>query len=428
MWPFTRAKKPERSPSGDPTRFFRIGFAGPRAAVSYRQAVIAADAVLHPTVHKCLRKIGTSVATVDWEVIQAKRVRRGAAAEGESASKLMPKLQAMLDDPSDDVSDDATRMLMAVYLAAFGRFYLKITRDTQGVPSAIYVLSPARVKEISNQAGIITSFEYAAGAGRETIPTRAAVAKSESFPPYGAKISLPGIDTGTNGGDILSDTPLNSLGLPMQVIEQLLRRAVDTASGHPNSKYIVTTPKLLTREQEENLDRELSDRETDGKESGRVLLLTGEEIKVTKLDNDLSDLHSKVPLDDMERRVCSAFGIPPAMLGLNGADGAKFAQNYGESRLAFWEDTIEPIYLVTIERGLTAALCNPGVEIRFNRGSVAALQDAISARLGKLELVSTLSIDEKRELAGLGPAKAGTVFHNPKTPAAPATVDPAGSN
>ena len=415
MWPFTRAKKPEHSPAANPSRLFRIGFAGPRAAVSYRQSIAAAEAMLHPSVHRCLRKLASSVQTVDWQIVKDKRANR--AADDVRGPDVTARLQATLDNPSDEYSDEALRYLMALYLAAYGKFYLKIARDTQGLPSAIYILSPARVKEINNTKGVVIGYQYTAGAGQETFPTRAAAKGGEGqFPPYGAKIAIPGMDTGANGVDIPSDSPLSSLGLPMQVIEQLMQRAVDTASGHPNSKYIVTTPELLTREQEESVVRELTDREAGGADSGRVLMLSGKEIKVTKLDNDLSDLHSKVPLDDMERRIAAGFGIPPAMLGLNGADGAKFAQNYGESRLAFWEDTVDPSYLVPIERGLTAAICSPGWEVRFNRGSVPAMQDAIAARLARLEVVSTLSIDEKRDLAGMSPAKSGTVFHTPKTP------------
>jgi len=35
-------------------------------------------------------------------------------------------------------------------------------------------------------------------------------------------------------------------------------------------------------------------------------------------------------------------------IGLGSADAAKYANNYGESRLSFWQDTIVPSYLSPI--------------------------------------------------------------------------------
>ena len=65
-----------------------------------------------------------------------------------------------------------------------------------------------------------------------------------------------------------------------------------------------------------------------------MLFLYNTDIKVHKLDNELGDIHSKLPLDDMTRQIAGVFGVPVPLLGLGSSDAAKFTGNYAESRLA----------------------------------------------------------------------------------------------
>ena len=54
------------------------------------------------------------------------------------------------------------------------------------------------------------------------------------------------------------------------------------------------------------------------------------DVKVHTLDNQLGDIHAKLPLDDMTRQIAGVFGVPVALLGLGSADAAKYASNYVE--------------------------------------------------------------------------------------------------
>lgn len=425
FWPFSRAAEIAQRAApvlANPARLLSIGFAGPRAAVSYDKVVKAYLALCHPSVHKCVTKLAQSVQTVDWVVIKSKR--SALVAEDMRNGKVLAAIQSALDRPAQDMTGAQARYLMAMYLALFGRVYLVVTRDSAGIPSGFYLLSPARVDEVVNKQGLVVGFKFKGGVQSVEYPTKDVATGDKAkdtaagFKPYVVKIEIPMPDAGfPDGMTRPSNTPLNGLGLPMQVVTMLLERAVDTASGHPNSKYIVTSSSLLTREQEKEIENALAARQPGEEQSGRILFMAGADMKTTKLDSDLSDLHSKVPLDDMERRIASAFGIPPAILGLNGQDGSKFAQNYSESRIAFWEDTIEPAYLAPIEEGLTEALCPPGWSVTFKRSSVPAMQDAIAKRLATLEAISTLTLEEKRAFAGAPPPEAGAVMHSPKAPA-----------
>ena len=111
-----------------------------------------------------------------------------------------------------------------------------------------------------------------------------------------------------------------------------MQRALDTASGHPNVKYVITAEKTLTKQQKEALHKHLEEAGPGGENSGNVLFLYNTDVKVHKLDNKLADIHSKSRLDDMTRQIAGVFGVPVALLGLGSADAAKYASNYVESR------------------------------------------------------------------------------------------------
>ncbi len=196
---------------------------------------------------------------------------------------------------------------------------------------------------------------------------------------------------------------LGAIGLPAAVVEMLLQRAYDTASGHPNTRYIVTAEKTLTNKQKDAVKEHIENSGPGGEEAGNILFLYNTKVEVHKLDNDLSDIHSKMPADDMTRMIAGAFGIPIALIGLGAADGAKFAGNYTESRRSFWEDTIIPQYLTPIAGGLTTALCPPGARIVFDLDTIEAIIESRAARAKTIEPVTFLTNDEKRELAGYPP-------------------------
>ena len=123
-----------------------------------------------------------------------------------------------------------------------------------------------------------------------------------------------------------------------------MQRAYDTASGHPNIKYVITSDKTLTKQQVDALKEHLEKSGPGESGSGNVLFLYNTKIEVHMMDNKLGDIHSKIPLDDMTRIIAGVFGVPVALLGLSNADSAKYSNNYEQSRLALWQDTNRALY------------------------------------------------------------------------------------
>lgn len=382
---------PVRDPNATPKSPFGAWGRNQRRLVEYNNVIAAHRALQHPIVFRCLNKIATSLQQVSWYAEADPDV---VASERANATTIKA-LNALLQSPNDNMAPDQLRFWMALSYAVYGRAPFKVGLGVQGVANGIYPLDAAFVKADIDSRGQIVRYKYGNLEDPTILPSKAKAGEGKNFIAEIATPSLAGtLETGRN------INALGAIGLPAEVAEMLLKRAWDTASGHPNMKYIITSEKTLTDKQRDAIKEHIEEAAPDGEESGNILFLYNTAIEVHKLDNDLKDIHSKMPLDDMSRMIAGAFGIPISLLGLGAADGAKFAGNYIESRQSFWEDTIVPCYCTPIATGLTSALCPYGARIRFDLDSIDAIQDSRAARSQKLETVSFLTNDEKREIAG----------------------------
>ncbi|UPT53278.1 portal protein [Synechococcus phage Ssp-JY38] len=385
----------ERDEPGSP-----IYRSGRITLISYNEVVSAEAALKHPVIARCVRKIAESVQSVRWF---AELDPDASAADRANKATVIADLNALLNSPTDGMSGDELRFWMGMNYALYSRFAFKVGVGTRGTANGIYPLVTRWVSAEMNGRGLLSHYNYGEGENKETLPLRR---KARDGASYAYQVAMPNLDAafmaGRNTGTL---NQLCSIGLPAQIITVLLRRAIDTAEGHPNSKYIVTSEKVLTKSQKKALVEHLEGMEPGEDDSGNVLMLANVKVEVHKLDNNLSDIHSKMPMDDMARMIAGAFGIPIALLGLGAADGARFASNYTESRRAFWADTIIPGYLAPFATGLTKALCPPGVRVRFDYDTIDALRDHNVANAKELESVTFLSLDEKRELVGFEPMK-----------------------
>lgn len=390
---------PQRNPKDAPVNpIMALWGAAKRPTVSYPNAIAAERALQHPIVYRALNKLASSVQQVRWFAEPDPMVN----ASEQAGAAVIKALNNLLLSPNDTLAPDQLRYWLTLTFAVYGRAAFKVGTGVNKMPNGIYPLDSRWVKSISDNRGIIKEYEYgtsADGKNKTKLPTRKAAERANALDKgYVYEIFTPNL-AASNESD-RNVNALGAIGLPSEIVEMLLQRAYDTASGHPNSKYIVSAEKTITEPQKAAIKGQIEDRELDGEEAGNILFISNTQIKVDKLDNDLSDIHSKMPLDDMARMIYGAFGIPISLVGMGAADGAKFAGNYKESRQSFWEDTIIPCYCTPIATGLTAALCPPGARISFDLDSIDAIQDSRVGRSAELKDVNFLTMDEKRELAG----------------------------
>ena len=388
-----RKAVPDRRPSDQPASPIGTWGGEKRTVVTYQETIAAEMALRHPVVSRCLRKIAASAASVQWyaEADTSLPVNERAGARAVKA------VNDLLQSPNDYYTRSQLIYWMALNYAAYGRVPFKVGVNPlePHLPTGIYPLTTRFFKTRRDDRGLVSGYIYGNGTeNEEVLPIR----RKSNGKAYAHEIVRPNLDGTFESQNNV--TPLASIGLPAQVTVLLLQRAADTASGHPNTKYIVTCEKTLTDKQKKAIKEQIDAREVEGEQSGQVLFLYNTAIKVDKLDNDLSDIHSKMPLDDMARQIVGAFGIPIALIGLGAADGAKFASNYNESRRSFWEDTMIPEYLEPFATGMTVAVAPAGMKIRFDYDSIEAISEARVAKAERLSKVTFLTKNDKREMTG----------------------------
>ena len=409
MWPFTTKSVEDRKPTDAPIEpsiiYLRDGSA---VAVTQWSTRMAANAAMtHPVVYRALSKIAESVQQFQWQVDIDESYEGARVADFENRRKAIAEVLA---SPNDEMTPAMMRYWIGLGYATYGRVPLRvgISGRQTSCPSGLF---PLQVEHLSAQytpRGSVSMYEYGTGEDKQTFLSR------QSWNPgdtrgFVDQIWRPSLSA--CGRDIYSNSnsPLMSIGMPSQVVQHLILRALNSAKGIPNVKYIVTTDGNLTASQQDALRRKINqDHAVDGDLSGNIMLLThAGKIDVTKVSNDMSDIHSKLPADDMSRMIFSAFGIPLALAGIGASDSAKFTGNFAESRLAFWEDTIIPGYVEPIVQGLTAMLCPPGLKVVANYDSIPAIQHGRANNMKCVSDISFLTTTEKRAMYGFGPAPDG---------------------
>ena len=393
-----RKAKPEREAADEPQSPIVIMGGQPVRFLSGK-AIATADVAQResPQLYRITNFIASSVQAVPWFC----EADPDAKISEQAPPGKIKAINDLLKSPNDTYTAQQMQYWIALNLMLYARAHFKVGINSSKMPNGLYPLAAKYVRGVLNARGIVDKYEYGMGDNMTTLLSRRAAERLDNGSSYAAEIAFPSL-TGLVEYN-KAPAAIESLSVPLGIIKALMQRALDTANGHPNVKYVITAEKTITRQQKAALIKHLEESAAGGEQSGNVLFLYNTDVKVHTLDNHLGDIHSKLPLDDMTRQIAGVFGVPVALLGLGSADAAKYASNYVESRLSFWQDTVVPCYLCPIAAGMTQAICPPGARISFDLDAVPALWEG-RANLGKtLSLVTCLSNNEKRNILGFEP-------------------------
>lgn len=404
MLNFLRKAAPEREADDAPRQPEVLYLnSGMSAAIIKWNASIAAEAAMeHPIVSRALHKLASSVQQVKWF---AEVDPDAATADQQGKANTIKALNALLLAPNDEMTPAMLRYWMALNYGAYGRTPIRVTHKAveRTVANGLYALETKYVQAKLNNRGSAEYYLYGSGDNKERFQSFQTWKRAgNNGQGFADTIWRPGLKGYQHKDD--QNTPLRAVGLPAEVVKALLRRAIQTANGHPNVRYLVTCDRTLTEAQKAALKKYLNeDHGPQGPDAGGIpILQNAGNVQIHKLDNDLSDIHSKTPSDDMARIIFGAFGIPIALAGMGAADGAKFAGNYVESRAAFWEDTVVPDYVSPLFQGMTRLLCPAGVRISPDLDAIPALMKGRITSMKEANDVQFLTTNEKRELFGWG--------------------------
>ncbi|MDG9703804.1 phage portal protein [Streptomyces sp. DH37] len=186
---------------------------------------------------------------------------------------------------------------------------------------------------------------------------------------------------------------------------------------------VITTQRKVDQEVSDRLATKWKQKFGGSKRGEPAVLQAGMDVKVLGLD--LNSLEFPDLRTISEARICSAFGVPPILVGAKvGLDRSTFA-NYKEARTSFWEETILPLQrrigdVITarlLPEVLDAQFAMPRkVTVRWDRSQVLALKEseqAIWERANNALRSGAITVNEFRKIVGLPPDPGADVYLRP---------------
>src|SRR5262245_17469597 len=109
-----RKRKPERNPKDQPAASgASLWMGGLRPAVSYRDAISADQAMVHPILFRVLHKLSTSVASVPWYIEEDPY----ALVTERPRKSVIKSLEDLLHSPNDILAEDQLRYWITLVFA-----------------------------------------------------------------------------------------------------------------------------------------------------------------------------------------------------------------------------------------------------------------------------------------------------------------------
>jgi HK97 family phage portal protein len=174
------------------------------------------------------------------------------------------------------------------------------------------------------------------------------------------------------------------------------------------------SPRKLTDKERQELRAAMEDRFGVGKRGAPLLIENGAD---AELMEPLKDMDWPGLTGLTEARICSAFGVPPILVGARvGLERSTYA-NYAEARRSFYSETLKPLW-AALESALTHWLLRTegesGLSVRFDLSHVAELQEDVNSRATRARedwKAGLITRNEARVASGWQQADGGDVVN-----------------
>lgn len=283
------------------------------------------------------------------------------------------------------------------YLLLSGNSYVEVLQGEKH-PAELYVLRPDRVRVIPGPNGIPHRFEYhvngeARQVGIDPVTASSPILHLKLFNPLNDWYGLSPLESAITAIDQHNEVSAHNLSLLQN-------------GGNPSGALVVGKNTPDDRLDEENLAilrESLEQLYRGSKNAGRMLILEGD-FEWQEMGLSPKDLNFVEGKNLSAREIAQAFGVPPMLVGVPG--DATYS-NYREARLHLWEDTILPLldYLTDELNRFLVPMFGADVRLAYDIEGVPALSERRHETWQKLEHVSFLTPNEKREAIGYAPMK-----------------------
>ena len=331
--------------------------------------------------YRCVRLIAEAAASVPF------------CARRDGMCTEADPVQSLLQRPSPKLSRAEFFESHYGYLQLNGNAYLEALL-VEGMPTALFVLRPDRMRAITGHDGWPMAWEYQVGGKTrrytaDMLSGRSAIHHMKLFHP---------------DDDIYGFSPLEAAAQAVDVHNAggVWTKALLDNSARPSGALVYKGSDgqdRLSDEQFTRLKTELETNHAGARAAGRPLLLEGgldwKAMSLSPTDMDFINARREAA-----REIALAFGVPPMLLGI---PGDNTYANYKEANLAFWRQTILPVVSKTAD-SLSAWLgpwFGDDLSIHADLDEIPVLASERVSLWSRLKDVEFMTTAEKRALAGL---------------------------
>ena len=331
----------------------------------------------NPVVHRCVRLVSESAASVPWLLH-----------EGDGERDRHPLLD-LLARPNARQSGQALMEAVYGYLLVAGNAYVEAA-GVDGEIRELHALRPDRMKVVPGPDGWPDGYEY-------TVNGRSVRFDQTQHQPPVLHLSLfhPADDHYGLG-------PLEAAGTALDLHNAYgaWNKALLDNAARPSGALVFEGEGSLSLDQFERLKTELEDHYQGAANAGRPLLLEGglawQAMGISPRDMDFIEARREAARD-----IALAFGVPPMLLGI---PGDNTYANYAEANRALWRQTVLPLVGRTAQAlaHWLAPVFGDGLRLSGDVDAIDALSADRAALWSRLTAADFLTDDEKRLAVGYG--------------------------
>jgi HK97 family phage portal protein len=347
-------------------------------------AIPAAGFARNPVVYRCVRMISEAAASLDWLLYIGADER-----EDHPVARLLA---------APNAQQDGHTFLEALYghLLISGNAYIHAL-SLDGELRELHALRPDRVTPVADESGWPQAYDYRAGGRAQrlsAIGPRPPLRHLRLFNPLDEVCGVP---------------PLQAARLALEIHNAAgaWNKSLLENSARPSGALVYSTAVggHLTEAQFSRLKQELEDGYSGASRAGRPLVLEGG-LDWKAMGYSPRDMDFVEARNGAARDIALAFGVPPMLLGI---PGDNTYANYSEANRAFWRQTVLPLATRTASAfgGWLGAFYGGGLRLDFDRDRIEALSSDRDLLWRRLDAATFLTLDEKRQAAGYGPADPG---------------------
>ena len=338
--------------------------------------------------HRSITLIARAAASVQWQAAEVNQY------SGSSENLEYHPILGLLKRPNPINSGVEFFETIISYLMIAGNSYINIIKNSQNMPTELYILRPDRVSVLGSNTQFPIAYSYKSGQKESFFPVNQTSGKSDimhlkHFNPL---------------DDFYGLSPIEAAAYSIDQHNHASHwnQALLQNGARPSGALVVSQNNgmggNLTSEQYDRLKEQIEEEFSGYKNAGKPLLLEGgidwKEMSLT--NKDIEFLEAK---NSAAREIALAFGVPPQLLGI---PGDNTYSNLREARLALWEETIFPLldYITDEINHRLAPMYKGNVHISYNKDNISALSLRRETLWQKIENSSFLTVNEKREILG----------------------------